>query len=124
MGKMPGAFLVIVLAGLSLVNAQTPPPANPSFGSIPEEHHVPAAGFSSRELQGRITSWAVSKDDEPSLFAWYDDDGSGGLHEPLHVIRYTRERGLQRTDIRGNTDKIEDCRTNAQSPRLPQDALR
>ena len=106
-------FLVLLLADACCALGQQSAPANPessanpSLDSILAEHHVPVDQFSPRELQGPITSWAVSKGDAPFLFAWYDDDGSGGLHEPLHVLRYTREHGVERKDLRGNTDKWE-----------------
>ncbi len=61
---------------------------------------VPTEPFAAAERGGKITSYAVSKDN-PFLLAYYTDDGSGQLKEPLHVVRYYRPTGdLQRADLR------------------------
>jgi len=111
-------LFMLLVAGLSFALAQPSPPANPTLGSILEQHHVPASAFSAQALQGRITSWAVSRNDEPLLLTWYDDDGSGELHEPLHVLRYMKEKGLQGTDIRGNADKFSLSGFTTSTPRI------
>ncbi|MEN6533016.1 MAG: hypothetical protein ABFD89_05095 [Bryobacteraceae bacterium] len=61
---------------------------------------VPTQQFPASALVGKITSFAVSSDG-PSLLAYYEDDGSGFLRPPLHVVRYERATGsLRRTDLR------------------------
>jgi hypothetical protein len=51
-------------------------------------------------LSGKITSYAISVDD-PFLLAYYNDDGSGRLRPPLHIIRYDHEtKNLRRADVR------------------------
>lgn len=68
--------------------------------------HLPTYGFTTKELERPITSWSVTES-EPFVCAYFDDDGSGMLHEPLHVLRYAGgQLNLQRLDIRSETDEI------------------
>ena len=61
---------------------------------------VPTQRFPAPELGGKITSYAISKND-PFLLAYYVEDGSGLLRPPLRVIRYDRATGnLRRADLR------------------------
>ena len=61
---------------------------------------VPVEQFPASVLAGKITSFAASSDG-PSLLAYYEEDGSGFLRPPLHVVRYERATGsLRRADLR------------------------
>src|ERR1035438_903174 len=73
-----------------------------TLGDTLRAANVPTQQFTASELGGKITSYAISKDD-PFLLAYYTDDGSGLLQAELHVIRYGRTTGdLRRDDVRGS----------------------
>lgn len=70
-----------------------------SLGERLRVSNVPVQRFAEPELRRQITSYAISEGD-PFLLAYYVDDGSGGLHPPLHVIRFARKtEDLQRADL-------------------------
>jgi hypothetical protein len=81
--------------GLGSLNAET-------LGDALRAANVPTQQFTASESAGKITSYAISKDD-PFLIAYYIDDGSGPLQAELHVIRYDRATGdLRRGDVRAS----------------------
>jgi hypothetical protein len=92
-------FLLVFVWG---ARAQTP-----TLGEVLSSHHIPTDGLSAKELEQPITSWEISEK-EPFVLAYFDDDGSGLLHEPLHVLRYASHQSrLQRLDIRGEINEID-----------------
>ena len=69
---------------------------------------IPTQQFPASELDGKLTSYAISNDD-PFLLAYYIDDGSGLLQPPLHIIRYDRGTGeLRRADLRDISALFQD----------------
>jgi hypothetical protein len=63
--------------------------------------NVPALQFSTSELTGKITSYAVANGD-PFLQAYFNDDGSGLLPPVLYVVRYDRRSAVvERAELRG-----------------------
>lgn len=84
---------LLLACGLGSLAAET-------LGDTLRAANVPTRQFAASELGVKITSYAISKDD-PFLLAYYIDDGSGYLRDPLHVIRYGRSTGdLRRADVR------------------------
>jgi hypothetical protein len=70
--------------------------------------NVPTQKFAALELDEKITSYAISRDD-PFLLAYHRVDGSGLNQRPLHVIRYARATGgLRRADLRDITTLFQD----------------
>ena len=64
-------------------------------------HHISANHLAGIDLNQKITGWAASAGEDPFLIAYYTDDGSGMLREPLHVMRYDRTaRDLRRAGLR------------------------
>jgi hypothetical protein len=61
---------------------------------------VPTHLFPANKLRTKITSYQASKGD-PFLLAYYDDDGSGTLHDPMGLVRYSAaSRVLKTTELR------------------------
>lgn len=88
------ALFLLLLTGTVPLQAET-------LGNELRSANIPERLFSGSELTKKITSFAVANGD-PYLLAYYDDDGSGILHLPLHVIRFDRKtRNLNRADLNG-----------------------
>lgn len=61
---------------------------------------IPTDQFEAEELDEAVTSYAINPG-APSLLAYYVDDGSEMLKQPLRVIRYDqRTRSLRRSELR------------------------
>lgn len=72
-----------------------------TLGDVLAAHHI-VGNLSDRDRMQRVTSYAVSGTDAPFLLAYYDDDGTGRLSSPLHVIRCDPHGGsLLRSDLSG-----------------------
>jgi hypothetical protein len=88
------AWMMVGLASTAYASAQT-------LGDALTKRGVPLDGLPPSDRSRPIMSYAESKDEEPYLVAYYDDDGSGMLQSPLHVLRYDNAAGLERTDLIG-----------------------
>jgi hypothetical protein len=75
----------VVLVFLPCVFAQS----GETLGDVLGAAGIATSSFAAAELSGTITSYAVANGD-PFLLAYYNDDGSGSLQWPLHVIRHAR----------------------------------
>src|SRR3954462_8317376 len=86
----------ITLLGLLLFTCRIDSFASERLGDTLRAAKIPTEQFASSELNAKITSYAISTGD-PFLLAYYQDNGSGRLQPPLHVIRYGRNaQELQR----------------------------
>jgi hypothetical protein len=74
-----------------------------TLASVLTARNVAPTVLPEKDREQPITSFAVSSDDGPFLLAYYDDDGSGTLRPPLHVLRYDRQtKRLLRADLHGS----------------------
>ncbi|MEO8661025.1 MAG: hypothetical protein ABI693_21325 [Bryobacteraceae bacterium] len=90
---LPITVLLIFTCGTTALSAET-------LDDVLRASKVPVQQFSTSDLTGKITSYAVSKDG-PFLLAYFVDNGSGVLQPPLRIIRYDRATdSLRRTDLR------------------------
>ncbi len=91
----PGLLAWLIFAfGVSTASAET-------LEEVLAKHAVPRSVVAARDRSKPITSYAASKGDSPFLLAYYDDDGSGLLKSPLHILRYDRSTGPRRIDLAG-----------------------
>ncbi len=88
-----------------------------SIESVLTAAGVPTASLPSDRLRQKITSYAVGKGD-PFLLAYYQDDGSGFLHYPIRVIRYSATTHLFRMNDLSNIST-----TFSAEPAVSQDCL-
>jgi hypothetical protein len=89
------SVLVLLLAHLTVCSrAET-------LRTVLAKHSLSLDGLSVRDLDQPITSYAESADATPFLIAYYDDDRSGILKSPLHVLRYAANDGYSRADLAG-----------------------
>jgi hypothetical protein len=94
-------------AGLLLCICETVSSAQTLYDTL-RAADVPIQSLPATELNAKITSYAISNGD-PFLLAYYDDDGSGFLRPPLHVIRYSlAPADLRFTDLRDITALFRD----------------
>ncbi len=90
-----------LLALASLFGGLLRPACAERLEEVLAKHRVPLENFSAAERAHTITSYAASEGDAPFLLAYYDDDGSGLLKAPLHILRYDGRNGLKRAELRG-----------------------
>lgn len=92
---------------LSVVLCLATPLRAETLTSLLTAYGVPPAVLPEKDREQPITSFAVSSARGLFLLAYYDDDGSGTLSPPLHVIRYDKQTmHLFRADLQGSPTKF------------------